>query len=417
MGRILHVTHRYLPAVGGSEQYVHQVARRQAAEGHQVTVVATDAADFSYFWQPAAGRFEEPEATFDGVRLLRTPIRHLRPAPAAFHLLRRLQTSLSRLPGLAGVARRLGRYLPPLPYLAATLEHAGRDWQLVFGWNATFDGLFGAAFEAARQAKCAFIAAPLTHLGEGPASAVGWGYTMPHQLDWLRRADRVLAQTTIEQGYLAQAGVPAGGQALIGAGIDPAGLSQGRREIFRRRHAIEGPLVVDIGPLTRDKGTFQLLEALRRLNENGRPVWLALAGPPMADFERHWRGLPPAVQSRCLRLGVIDERAKADLLAAADVLAHPSRVESFGLVFLEAWACARPVIGALAGGVPAVIDTERDGLLVEYGDSAQLAAAISRLLDNPGEAEAMGRRGRAKLLASYTWDAVYERLRAALPPL
>ena len=98
---------------------------------------------------------------------------------------------------------------------------------------------------------------------------------------------------------------------------------------------------------------------------------------------------------------------KRDLFAATTALAVPSRIDSFGIVYLEAWACGKPVIGARAGGVPDVIADGEDGLLVPYGDVPALAQAIARLSDDAALAAQMGARGRAKVERSYTWDKIF----------
>ena len=90
----------------------------------------------------------------------------------------------------------------------------------------------------------------------------------------------------------------------------------------------------------------------------------------------------------------------------------PSRVDSFGLVFLEAWAQGKPVIGARAGGIPAVVDHGENGLLIPFGDVDALAAAIERLLDSPEEAARLGQTGWRKLKEHYDWERVYPQLLA-----
>jgi glycosyltransferase involved in cell wall biosynthesis len=108
----------------------------------------------------------------------------------------------------------------------------------------------------------------------------------------------------------------------------------------------------------------------------------------------------------------VSGQLKQDMLAATDVFAMPSRVDSFGIVYLEAWAYGVPVIGCQAGGVPDVIDDGQDGLLIPFGDQQALAAAIDALLADPDRRRAMGQRGRAKVEANYTWEQIYQKLRA-----
>jgi glycosyltransferase involved in cell wall biosynthesis len=95
----------------------------------------------------------------------------------------------------------------------------------------------------------------------------------------------------------------------------------------------------------------------------------------------------------------------------------PSRTDSFGIVYLEAWLYRKPVIGARAWGVTDLIEHERDGLLVPFGDVPALVNAITSLLDHPAKAAIMGNRGETKVLTYHTWmqkarqiDTLYRRL-------
>ena len=91
----------------------------------------------------------------------------------------------------------------------------------------------------------------------------------------------------------------------------------------------------------------------------------------------------------------------------------PSRSDSFGLVFLEAWANGLPAVGYRAGGVADLIRHERDGLLVACGDIAGLAASLRRLEDDADLRRAWGRAGRERLPADFRWDDKLELVRAA----
>lgn len=79
--------------------------------------------------------------------------------------------------------------------------------------------------------------------------------------------------------------------------------------------------------------------------------------------------------------------------ARCDVFALPSTGEGFGLVFLEAMAFCKPVIGAVAGGITDIVENEQNGLLVAPGNVNDLAQALRRLLTNEPLRNELGRRG------------------------
>ena len=89
----------------------------------------------------------------------------------------------------------------------------------------------------------------------------------------------------------------------------------------------------------------------------------------------------------------------------------PSRTDSFGIVFLEAWANGLPVVAADAGGVPEVVRHEETGLLVPFGDLDRLSQSIAGLLADPARARQLGEAGRKLVDHGYTWDDRYATLR------
>ena len=98
------------------------------------------------------------------------------------------------------------------------------------------------------------------------------------------------------------------------------------------------------------------------------------------------------------------EEEKRDAFDACDLFAMSSRYDSFGIVYLEAWRCGKPVIGAKVGAIPEVIEEGKDGLLVEFGEVDQLASAIISLLNNPDLCREMGEAGRKKVIDKFNWQ-------------
>jgi glycosyltransferase involved in cell wall biosynthesis len=89
--------------------------------------------------------------------------------------------------------------------------------------------------------------------------------------------------------------------------------------------------------------------------------------------------------------------------ASCNVFALPSRGEGFGLVFLEAMANAKPVIGSAHGGIPDIVEGGVTGLLVPHGDVERLAQSLESLFNNPARAMEMGASGRDRLLKNFSF--------------
>jgi glycosyltransferase involved in cell wall biosynthesis len=243
----------------------------------------------------------------------------------------------------------------------------------------------------------------------------------PHYELWsnywlLRRCDAVLTVSEYERDYLAARGVKRRALVVTGNGVRPEEYRRGDVEGFRRtlgkRTGLpdDARIVLFIGRKTEYKGLATLVSALRDVRRR-EPAWAVLAGPSSPWFDAYYGSLSPEDRTAVIDLGPVSHEDKVNLLHAADVLVLPSAFEAFGIVFLEAWICGTPVIGAARGAMPAVIGDA--GLTFEHDDPADLARAIAAILADREMAQAMAERGRAKVQARYTWARIATTVREA----
>lgn len=163
------------------------------------------------------------------------------------------------------------------------------------------------------------------------------------------------------------------------------------------------PLLLAAGPLHPDAGIDVLLTALKRID--GAHLLLAGDGEQGRDLEVLAHKL--MVADRVRFLGGRED--VADLMASADMLVFPSRIEPFGNFVVEAWARGLPVVAAASAGPHWLIEDGVNGLLAPLGDAAALAGAIRRLLADPALGGRLAVAGRARFLADFTEAAVTER--------
>lgn len=413
--RILHVIQRYWPARGGAETHLGEISDRLAVEGHQVTVATTDALDAELFWDPRRRRIAEREGRQGAVRIVRFPIRHLPLCPLTYHGWRRLLWILSfARPVPVGVMTYLSRFTPWVPELGQWLDSTREAFDVVAGMTTSYESIVEMGLRFARKRQVPFIIYPLTHFGAGKRpgqDALGRFYTMRHQVELVRASDAVIAQTQTEQTFYDQQGVPGKRITVIGPGINPGDLMGGNRERFLAKHKLHSPIAFSISSMNYDKGTHHTIEAIRSLWHAGHDITLVLAGAILKPFQAYLDTLPHQDRQRLLVLGSISDEEKRDLLAAGDVLVMPSRTDSFGIAYLEAWLYGKPVIGAQTWGVNDLIEHEQDGLLIPFGDVEALSSAILHLVAHPESARLMGARGRDKTLHRHTWDIKYPLVR------
>jgi glycogen synthase len=408
--RLLHIVQRYAPYEGGSENYVRELSERFAADGHTVTVLTTDAWDLEYFWNPAARRVDAPpEERVNGVRVLRFPVRHYPASSLGYRALRRAMAEWSRLPAAPGREAALrwgGRFAPWMPTLHAWTRAHASEFDLIHAANISIESTVLAGAMVAQRARIPLVITPFVHLGPPGDTRIVRYYAMPHQLRLLRDAGATIVQTEQERAFLAARSVPDTRLHRIGVGVHLRDVTGGDAERARSAFDLRGPIVYFSGTAAADKGTYDLVAAMRRLWADGSDATLVLTGPMLSDVREFFATLTDADRARIRPLGFVSKQTQANILAAADLLALPSRTDSFGIVFLDAWANGIPVIGANAGGIPGVVSDGIDGLLVPFGDVAALAGALRRLLDDPTLRRRMGQAGREKVLAHYTWETI-----------
>ncbi len=403
--RVLHVTPLYWPSLGGGEQVTQALSEQMAREGHDVTVLTTDAASVERFWDPHSPRMDERDTVINGVRVIRAPVRPFPLGQLGLFVVRGMAIRLFDPLQISSVVRYVGSWMPRVPSFRQALRRLPGTFDLVHGFNLSWESCLVDAYEFARAHQRVYVVTPFLHTGEPGHRRVSRNYGMSHQIAALRGSHRVIVQTPTEARAIEQLGVDPARIIEVGVGIDPAWIAGGDADRFRARHNLRGPIVAFIGRATRDKGVTALVRAMQQIWASGIEAECVIAGLALPDFEHFLKAQPANPGLRLL--GLISETDKRDLLAAADLVAMPSRAESFGIVYLEAWACAKPVIGAHAGGAADVIDDGVDGYLVPFDDTSALANRLRELLADRERAHAMGEAGRRKLLNRYTWDTIY----------
>ena len=218
-------------------------------------------------------------------------------------------------------------------------------------------------------------------------------------IDLYRRADHLVALTHAEQRTLVDLGVDPNDVTVTGTG--PVLAPEGDGERFRRRHGIEGPVVLFLGQHFRYKGFMALLAAAPAVWRRVPDATFVFAGPAVGRSDRAFR----RTDERVRRLGPVDLQTKTDALAACTVLCVPSIQESFGGVFTEAWSFGRPVVGGDIPPVREVVDEGVDGFLVDQR-AGDIAERLVWLLDHPADAARMGAAGRRKVEERYSWPAL-----------
>ncbi len=367
--RIAQVSPWFYPHLGGVESHVATLSRELAARGHEVTVVTTRD-------RPGAVERERMDG-FEIVRVkprmivMRTPI-----APRIRFVLRGAPADL------------IHAHLPPplsAHYAADAAEAHGVPFVVTYHCDVELPSPFGTMVEALYRRS----------LGAST----------------LERARKVIVTT---RTYAATSrAVWRHSPEVIPNMVDTQRFRpdlDGGRIRQRLRLPSDKPIVLLVGRIVPHKGVEHFVEAARYLPEASFLV--AGEGSSLETMKR--LAVAFGVEDRVRFLGRVSQENLPNLYAACDVFVLPSvsRLEAFGIVALEAMATGKPVVVADIPGVREVIEDGREGLLADPVNPRDLAARIQTLLADPVRAREMGRRGREKVLSTFSIAKVTDRIEA-----
>ena len=392
----------YPPAIGGTENLFCHISERLVQQyGDDVTVFTANGYNAEAFYSPRQPLLPPGQETINGVRVHRFRVFNwLGPAlryaqQVAFWL---------RLPFNQYLRTLYGG--PILPGLKKAIGEFHGDVVVA----SSFPLLHMYVALSARQLN----GCPLVYCG-GLHPKDHWGADRPMIYDAIRRADAYIAYTTYERDFLLEKDIPAAKMSVVGLGVDAERFVHADGTAFRQRWGeLSAPVVAFIGQQAQHKGVDTLVRAMEQVWQQLPQTRLLIAGA-RTRFSRQLRrqanALPARQREQVLILDNFDEAEKPLFFAACDMLVYPSEFESFGLAYLEAWACGRPVIGTHTGAIPSVVQDEVDGLLVPPRNASALADAILRLLEDESLRHRLGESGRQKVLEHYTWETVVARFR------
>jgi glycosyltransferase involved in cell wall biosynthesis len=405
--RILHLSPSYYPDAGGAETYLQQVSERLAQRGHEITVFVTHAPISSRF--PAGNHLNLARSEV----INRVAVKRFEPKG---HFLRWLNTLLRQ----RGSYRFLRMFMPPekiemlsggplnLGTIAAALRYKA-DILTVTNWS--FTSIVYQGYLIKRLTNVPLLGIPLLHTEEE------WSRSAL-RAEMLAKCDVILALTDHEKRFIEPRVPRYCGVHVVGAGVDPQSFSDRDGAQVRRRYGIgDAPVVGYVGRMQPTKGVVTTIEAMKSVWALDSRVRLLLAGRHFPrgtrqdqEFEQALAGLSPGERARVIHVDGFDDKEKPSIFDAMDVFAMPSTAESFGIAYLEAWMCRKPVIGSRIGSTQCVVEDGVDGVLVDPNDPREIAAVILELLADRKRAQRMGQQGYEKTLSRFTWDKITDKV-------
>jgi glycosyltransferase involved in cell wall biosynthesis len=363
--KVLFTKRTYAP-MGGSESLAYQWATRLAARGHDVRVVCGQAFD-------PRPHFEDRGVDVIQVKPRGGFLGHVADASTLVDLMR---------------VEELERYAEDRDLI----HNVGREY-------------LDSSLNTAHELDLPIVLTPLAHQGQFH------GGDTPADFLRYRRATILTTMTDWERAWFGEQGIDP--YRIITTGMGPNAVRSHDGAAFRARHRIpaDAPVVLYVGRRERYKGYIHLLDAAELVWQRHNEARFVFIGVPgfygamVDEFARY-------TDDRIIEIERAGAAEKSAALDACDVYAMPSVHETFGIGYLEAWLHEKPVIGGDIPPLREVIAHGVDGLLVPQ-KVADIASAVTRLLDDPALRGEMGRAGSAKLHERWDWDRVMERVEDA----
>jgi len=230
-----------------------------------------------------------------------------------------------------------------------------------------------------------------------------------------RRAAGVIAVSEPLREFAVSLGVRPERAVTIPNGVDGAVFYRRGHGECRARHRIaaDAKVILSAGYLVEGKGHHHVIEALAALNRRGVEAELIIAGGAgrEGDFEpvireavrRH------GVEARVRMVGAVQPETLAELMCAADVLCLASYAEGWPNVVHEALACGTPVVATRVGGVPEMIRSADQGIVIPPRDQAALESALETALGRSWDPAAVSEWARSRTwenVAREVWEAM-----------
>lgn len=226
----------------------------------------------------------------------------------------------------------------------------------------------------------------------------------------LKKANKIIALTEQEKQWCQKKGIDIQKIEVIPAGIFNEAFNTYNGQIAKRKFGFDR-YILFIGRMFYEKSPTHLVQAFSKLSNDFKNLGMVFVGPDLGEASKV-KSLAEelGLEDRVVYAGMVSNQEKYELLAGCEFFVLPSKIEAQGIVFAEAWAQKKAVIGTRVGAVPYVVKDGITGLLYNYGDINGLTGHIKYLLENPNEAKTMGERGFEITSRQYRWNKVIDRI-------
>lgn len=375
--KILCVTQRFNPAIGGAEQVAERFMDFLSTR-HEVTVYTTNALELDAFWKS------------DGIKV--------KDETQKDYVVKRFDVVIPSKIGqnLHNSPFSYGMPGPFSPLMWNEILKTGNLYDLIIASGFPYNHVIP-AYLVSKMYKKPIISIPHIHLKFPEIYLTGF------RLALLDSSDAIVVNTLKEKESLIQYKILEKKINVISPSIDPSSWQTSDGANLRSELGLDlsSIIVLFAGLTSPEKGIIDLIDAIKKLLDKNNKIHLLIIGPSTSSFTNYLNKQNEHTKKNIHYLGTVSESKKKHIFNSVDIVALPSISESFGIIFLEGWICKKPVIGCRIEAVQELISDEIDGFLVNFGDVEELSTTIEKMINDPDLRKRLGNNGYQKVISKY----------------
>jgi phosphatidylinositol alpha-1,6-mannosyltransferase len=229
------------------------------------------------------------------------------------------------------------------------------------------------------------------------------------------KAHLTIAVSSFTKQKLVESGVNPSKIKVFHNGVDLENFESGDKydDIIEKHKLADKKIILTVARISEHKGHDMVIRSLPSVIERIPNVVYLIAGRGSHEIVLKSLVRDLNLEDHVIFLGYVSNADLPKLYNTCDVFIMTSRetsysVEGFGISFIEASACKKPVIGGKSGGIPDAIVDKVTGLVVNPEDSHEIATALTAVLCDTALANEMGENGYRRVKGGLTWDKIVE---------
>jgi len=235
-----------------------------------------------------------------------------------------------------------------------------------------------------------------------------------HSLDesiLFKKAYKIIAVSNeLKEDLKKQHKIPDGKLITIPNGIDTDKFRPLDAEDLRKRYNLtDERVILSVGTINKQKGAHLLLEILPEVLKENKNIKLFIVGTGHCLNDLKKAAVKLNISENVVFTGNIPNCELPKYYNIAHIFVMPTpRLEGLPLTLAEAMACEKPVIVSQIGGIPTVVENNKDGVLVEPGDLRELKEKILKVLSSKELAKRLGKNARKKVIERFSLDRMID---------